>query len=198
MPIRFTFLFLVATCIAICGNAQSYEQQYEKCSESFKNLSGETDSVYTDLVIKRNECLKGAFAPDFTTKTITGKEIELSALRGHVVVLNFWSTTCGPCIEEIPGLNRLVRYYSEKKIAFISFTPNSDTVLKKFFKTHPFNFETIALAGEIQTEKFKLTSFLPYSMIIDKEGKIAEIWFGSMGKKETFGFYKKLIDKLLL
>lgn len=42
-------------------------------------------------------------APDFTLKDLRGAEVSLASLRGKVVVLNFWTKTCGPCLEEMPG-----------------------------------------------------------------------------------------------
>ena len=48
-------------------------------------------------------------APDFTLKDLTGKKWRLSQLKGKTVVLNFWFTTCPPCIQEIPDLNELTR-----------------------------------------------------------------------------------------
>ena len=46
-------------------------------------------------------------APDFTLKDLRGAEVSLASLRGKVVVLNFWTKTCGPCLEEMPDLAEL-------------------------------------------------------------------------------------------
>ncbi|HCE66450.1 MAG: hypothetical protein A2X82_09500 [Geobacteraceae bacterium GWC2_55_20] len=54
----------------------------------------------------------GAPAPDFTLANLQGGKTGLKSFHGKVVVLNFWSTTCAPCIKEIPSLNRL---YNEMK-----------------------------------------------------------------------------------
>ncbi|MDU0458489.1 MAG: TlpA disulfide reductase family protein [Geobacteraceae bacterium] len=54
----------------------------------------------------------GAPAPDFTLADLQGGKSGLRSFHGKVVVLNFWSTTCAPCIKEIPSLNRL---YNEMK-----------------------------------------------------------------------------------
>lgn len=46
-------------------------------------------------------------SPDIALPDLEGNEIRLSALRGKVIVLNFWATWCPPCIEEMPSLERL-------------------------------------------------------------------------------------------
>lgn len=50
-------------------------------------------------------------APDFTVKSLSGKNIKLSELRGHVVVINFWATWCTPCKKELPFFNQLYGKY---------------------------------------------------------------------------------------
>lgn len=48
-------------------------------------------------------------APDFTLTDTLGRAVSLASLRGRVVVLNFWTKTCGPCMEEMPELAELAR-----------------------------------------------------------------------------------------
>ena len=51
----------------------------------------------------------GKPAPDFTVNDIDGIKFRLGDFKGKVVILNFWSTTCAPCVAEMPGLNTLFR-----------------------------------------------------------------------------------------
>ena len=53
-------------------------------------------------------------APDFTLNDQDGQPFHLRDHRGHVVVLNFWTVTCGPCIEEMPSLVDLARIAEER------------------------------------------------------------------------------------
>ncbi len=54
-------------------------------------------------------------APDFELKDQHGKPWKLSAQRGKTVVMNFWTVTCGPCVEEMPSLEQLALIAKERK-----------------------------------------------------------------------------------
>jgi len=53
-------------------------------------------------------------APDFALKDMKGENVSLSSYRGKVVVLNFWTKTCGPCLEELPSLAELARILRDR------------------------------------------------------------------------------------
>ncbi|MDZ7647241.1 MAG: TlpA disulfide reductase family protein [Cytophagales bacterium] len=87
---------------------------------------------------KRNkmiqESMLGCKAPDFISKTITGELISLTELKGKVVVINFWFTSCAPCITEMPTLNRLVEEFKYKDVVFIAFARDDVMELTSFLK----------------------------------------------------------------
>lgn len=112
----------------------------------------------------------GAIPPDFTSVTLDNSPIQLARLRGKVIVLNFWSITCGPCIKEMPELNKLVRKYQGKDVEFIAISYDTKDQLKEFFKTHQFTYKQIADAQNI-VDLYKATAY-PMNLILDKNGKI--------------------------
>ncbi|HLY42395.1 MAG TPA: TlpA disulfide reductase family protein [Terracidiphilus sp.] len=57
--------------------------------------------------------------PDPTFKTLVGESRKLSALRGDIVVVNFWATWCGPCQEELPRLSQISASYTGKPVRFV-------------------------------------------------------------------------------
>ena len=194
MQIKTLPLLFLAFIVSLSTTAQSYEKQYDICSESLSKLKI-IDSIYFDLLYKRNDCLAGSYAPNFVATTINNQVLELAKLKGKVVMLNFWFVRCQACIKEMPDLNKLAALYPESKVVFISFAPEGPDTLKKFLKQTPFNFKTVANSEKIRRDKFKLFSIWPYSILIDKEGKISKMIIGPDG--DIFQYYKTLIDQLL-
>lgn len=186
--------------VSITATAQTYEEQYAKCSELLPAISEEIEPSYFEHLSKRDVCLQGTVAPNFTATTIDGQQIELSKLKGKVVVLNFWFTRCKPCIAEMPDLNKLVEHYSSNDVAFISFAPEDKAKLEVFFEKHPFKFTAVPEAETIRRDIFKLFGIWPYSVIIDHKGKISRMWFGNNSMAEgmsVFDHYRQIIDPLL-
>ncbi|MEO7048552.1 MAG: TlpA disulfide reductase family protein, partial [Ferruginibacter sp.] len=189
------YILIITFAISITIKAQTYDTQYKICSEPLNKLT-HVDSLYFVLAQKRDSCMLGVTAPNFEATTLDNKRIELSKLKGQVVVLNFWFTQCEPCIKEMPGFNKLVGYYANKNVTFISLTYDSSVLVQKFLKKHPFKFQNVANNDEVRRNVFKLFSVWPYTIIISKEGKIMYMKFSSEGA-ETFAYFNKIIDNLL-
>ena len=68
----------------------------------------------------------GMKAPLFSARDIDGNLIHLSDLRGKVVLLDFWATTCGPCLPELPYLRRIARRSSSDQFALIAISIDKD------------------------------------------------------------------------
>jgi peroxiredoxin len=64
-------------------------------------------------------------APDFELPDMNGKKVRLSSYRGKVVFLNFWTKTCGPCIEEMPTLAELAKIAKDRP-DFVVLTVSTD------------------------------------------------------------------------
>ncbi len=194
MHIKIKLLLLVTAIVSLSAYSQPYKIQHAICSEAINQL-GEVDSLYFALVKKRDSCLAGTDAPDFTVTTIEGKKIELSKLRGKVVVLNFWFTRCEPCIKEMPDLNRVVAAYKGSNVEFISFCHEKKEVVEAFLSKQLFSFGVVAESEDIRRETFKLFSAWPYFVVIDTKGKISKMWYGA--SKNIEAMLKKLIDSLM-
>jgi len=78
-------LFVLSFVVMGESNAQTYYERYDKCSQVLKGIAWE-DTAYMYKVYERDECLIGALAPDFTAKTMKGQQIQLSKLKGWVIV----------------------------------------------------------------------------------------------------------------
>ncbi len=114
-------------------------------------------------------------APDFKLKDIKGHDVSLDMYKGKVVVLNFWTKTCGPCMEEMPEIADLARILKPKEdVAVITISTDdtaqdaSDT-LKAVLKEEPPFVVLIDPDAKNVTGKWGTTLY-PETWIIDKNG----------------------------
>ena len=86
-------------------NGDDYPQHYMHLPPMPRPLTG-MPAVFDPRRTRR--------APDFTLSTQTGAEWSMSAHRGRVLVINFWSVTCPPCVAEMPSLETLARILGDR------------------------------------------------------------------------------------
>jgi peroxiredoxin len=153
-----------------------------------------TVSSQTVNPTKRPEKRK-PIAPSFNLTSLEGETFELAALRGKVVVLNFWFTGCAPCIAEFGKLNGLVNKFRNKEVVFIAPTLDNVTTLKRFLKEHRFNYHVIPNAGSLIVSTYSDGSgnvVFPTHIVINKEGEIDTRVTGA----ERIGDLRKAIARL--
>ena len=113
----------------------------------------------------------GKTAEDFSL-TLNGKQSKLSDLHGKVVVLNFWASWCGPCVEETPGLIALQQRIAARNGVVLGVSIDEDeSAYDKFLREQRVNFPTYRdPSKQIATDYG--TSMWPETYIIDRKGKI--------------------------
>lgn len=109
-------------------------------------------------------------APLFTTKDIEGQEVDLAALKGKVVVLNFWFIGCYACVQEMPELNETVQAYQRKDVVFLGLTFDKAQNTKAFLQRTRFDYRIIAEAKPI-IDLYGGGGF-PRNIVIDKTGTV--------------------------
>lgn len=113
--------------------------------------------------------LIGKNAPDFKVEDINGNNISLEDAKGKVIVLNFWFTSCKPCIDEIPELNKVYEEYkTDTNVVFASITFNKLDEVNAFLKNHPIKYPVVTNAKET-CNLFNVSGY-PTNIIIDKNG----------------------------
>ncbi len=119
--------------------------------------------------------VKGAVAPDFTLKTIDGKDVKLSDLRGKAVLLNFWATWCGPCKIEIPWFMELEKQYASQGLVVIGVAMDDDAkdVVPKFAQEMKIDYPVL-LGSEQVADQYGGVEGLPMTFYIGRDGKIVK------------------------
>jgi peroxiredoxin len=153
-----------------------------------------TDEMKQEMENKKNilSGMANQTAPDFRLTDSTGKQWHLYELRGKIVVLNFWFTSCAPCIQEMPELNKLVEDFKNQKVVFLGLSFNSQTLVDKFLKNRKFEYTILANSKDVDNQ-YKVNSW-PTSMVIDKNGTIKFVTNSSPKIREEL---KSVIDSLL-
>ena len=114
-------------------------------------------------------------APDVGVPTLLQSSkssfASLKEYRGQVVVLEFWATWCGPCVELLPHMNKLVAAFAGKPVHFISVTDESREAVESFMKTHPMKAEIGLDPEEAAFRAFNVRS-RPEVYVIDPYGRL--------------------------
>jgi len=113
------------------------------------------------------------YFPPFSYPSINAGTFSSRALVGKVVVLNYWFTTCAPCVKEIPALNNLVEAYREKDVVFVAPTFEQKSVVAPFLKRHPFKYEAATFGTENPQQYFPNGQMIfPMHVVLDRSGRV--------------------------
>jgi thiol-disulfide isomerase/thioredoxin len=118
---------------------------------------------------------RGSKIPYFYLKDIEGNFLTPDDFSGKVLLINFWSVGCKPCIKEIPEENLLVKDYKDKPVAIVNICMNSSEKLwRKISKKHKIKAINLFAQGNWSdkvSKDFDVSGW-PHSILIDNDGKV--------------------------
>jgi thiol-disulfide isomerase/thioredoxin len=143
------------------------------CSKDRKTPGPETTAASADAPVV--QLLRDpAVVPPFTVTDLDGRTVSSEALRGKVVLVNFWATWCGPCRAEIPDLIRLQEKYRDRLVVLgISEDEVGVDAVKAFVAAQKMNYAVAMTTPELR-KVFRGVVALPTTFVIDREGKLAQ------------------------
>jgi thiol-disulfide isomerase/thioredoxin len=114
---------------------------------------------------------------------VAGNPRALDAYKGHVLVVNFWASWCGPCVREMPALADLSRQYAGKGVQFVGIGVDSKQNVESFLRKVPVDYPILisGFGGADLARSFGNTAgALPFTVVIDANGAVRSTKLGEI------------------
>jgi peroxiredoxin len=134
-------------------------------------------------------------APNVTFAGINGEQVSLQSLRGKVVMVNFWATSCTTCIKEMPSMVQTYNKYKGKGLDFVAVAMSYDppNYVLNYAETRKLPFRVaLDTQGEV-AKSFEDVQLTPTTFVIDKNGNIIKRYVG----EPDFAALHQLLEKAL-
>ncbi len=113
--------------------------------------------------------LVGGEAPGFVATYLDGKKFALEDLRGKVVVVDFWATWCGPCVEAMPAYDAIARAFEGESVVFVALSLDESKGVVEDFWNFPGSPMRVAM-GDPKTADLWRVQGIPSTFVVDKQG----------------------------
>lgn len=143
-----------------------------------------------------NGALEGRPAPEISLNDLDGKPRKLSEWRGRWLLVNFWATWCGPCMEEIPLLIRAQSEQGGRGLQVLGVAMDDPEAVAKAVREMGFNYPTLAGDEAVLTAMESLGNSLgaiPYTVLIGPDGRIRHLEMGGIDAAKL----EMLLDRFL-
>ena len=133
-------------------------------------------------------------APSFSVRTVEGKMVRLSELRGRPVVIDFWATWCVPCRATLPQLDTLQSRYRDQGLFVLGLSVDDDglQLVRRYAGRLGLRYP-IALASENVLDLYGPIRMIPTTFFIDRRGIIARRVVGSIDGETIDGYVREVL-----
>ncbi len=134
-------------------------------------------------------------APAVTFKTLNGEQFTTESLKGKVVLVNFWATSCSTCIAEMPELVDTYKKFSGRGLELVAVAMSYDppNYVLNYAETRELPFKVALDTDGSAAKSFGDVKLTPTTFLIDKEGNIVKRYVG----KPEFPALHQLLEKSL-
>ena len=162
-----SLLIIFCTALCVLFSHQAYAQ-----------ISAEAKLAFRDTKIRIFD--QPAAPVHFSLPDLNGKQAELSAYAGKVVLLNFWATWCPPCRAEMPSMEVLYRRFKNQGLEILAVNGGEDTAqVQKFIQDNRYTFPVLMDRNNRISALYGITA-IPTTYILDRKGMIVGILVGSI------------------
>ncbi|QDU96893.1 TlpA family protein disulfide reductase [Lignipirellula cremea] len=165
------------------GNYADAVKVYEALHQTYSNHEipefAEEAKITVDYASKRIQLIGQPFQVVGTTPD--GTPLDWNAYKGKVVLIDFWATWCGPCLEELPQVKKVYEAYHDKGLEIVSInTDKKMDDVQRFFRSNEMPWKTVL--SEIGVPEGESTlmdrcgvSTIPFMFVVNREGVVVDI-----------------------
>ena len=155
-----------------------YQQWKLQNATEPKAFQADSGSSSTGRPLGTESALVGKPAPDFELELLGGSKFHLAQTKGKVIILDFWATWCGPCLQAMPQVERVAGEFRDRDVQLIAVNlqeaPQQITSMLERHKLHP----TVVLDRDGAVAEKYAANAIPQTVIIDRSGMIARLFVG--------------------
>ena len=197
------FAVLTAFSLVACGKGQASGNTEQTSlstpnatasgehSDSAAEASGSTSGA--DSSDNTEESEEKVLATDFEVTLVSGETVKLSDFCGKKVLLNFWATWCGPCVQEMPAFQRLYEEYPDDFVILAVNCGDSEGDVRDFAEENSYTFN-IGIDENLAASSLYPTYSIPLTLIVDEEGYIIYGSYGAYDADTMYEHYKEELE----
>ncbi len=143
----------------------------------------QVESLFDAMEEEGPHPLLGQPAPAFDTVDPDGHPISLKNHLGkNVIILDFWATWCGPCIEAMPEIEAVAKKFADRGLVFYAVNGGEDAdTVKEFLKSNEIDVP-VAMDPDNKVNELYQVSYIPHTVLIGKDGKVQVVHVGFSGE----------------
>lgn len=143
-------------CVVLTSACNMFKTKYEDIPPELPDLADITVLDTLDF--------------NYPLSTMDGEAVSLADFQGKVLFVNIWGMWCGPCIRELPGIQKLHDSVNDERIAFLLLSNESIDTLNMFLEFNDYSFPVYQYADPLPAA-LSARSF-PTTFIVDKDGNV--------------------------
>jgi len=182
-------LLVLLTLLAVGCNSNSADGTNNSVQPQTK-IPDENKTESTEQTTEKED----KTAPDFKLETLDGTMIKLSDLKDKNVIINFWATWCGYCVQEMPDLQKLQDTYKDEDLLILAVNVGeTKEVVQNFMEENKLNLTVLLDTDSSIANMYGLRSF-PSTIAVNKKGEIVTGHIGMLTYKQMetmYGYFKQ-------
>jgi thiol-disulfide isomerase/thioredoxin len=134
----------------------------------------------------------GQPAPDLVLERLDGTAVRLDEFAGNVILLNLWASWCGPCVREMPELDRLQATFGARGVSVVHLSREDPEIIETFIQALPTRATHLRIDEASLPRPFDVTT-VPTTILIDRQGVVRESYLGP----RDYEFFASRVGPLL-